>query len=216
MVIYSHFIFIGVKGKIIENGIKRRMTADSKSANLTNGYVSNRSLPKVNKTPPVDYVAVDLEEEKQNQNERYTEPSFEILLPRSKKAIETNPSETIKSKMNMIAEEEFYEITDREFETPSERSNAKTNKTVIVEKSILKVQKSSPKKSSNAAKSQKQFLVSFNAAPERKTIEPSINNTPYNFEVKSSQGIGTGKHVTLKTHKIPPSSINRKVTYLIL
>jgi hypothetical protein len=216
MVIYSNCIFIGAKGKIVENGIKRRIATDSKSTKLQNGYVTNQSAPKVNKAPPVDYIAIDLEEDKHEQNEGYTEPSFEVLIPRSKKAIETNPSETIKSKMNMIAEEEFYEITEREIETPSDRSNAKTNKTVIVEKSVLKVQKSSPKKTPLPAKSQKQFLVSFNAAPGRKTSEPGINNTPYKFEVKSNQGNGGGKHVTLNTHKIPPSSINRKVTYLIV
>lgn len=196
--------------------MKRKIIVDFKSNKPMNGYVTNQSAPKVKKAPPVDYIAIDLEEDRHNQTERYTEPSFEVLLPRSKKPIEADSPEAIKSKMNMIAEEEFYEITDKEFETPSERLDVKTNKAVNSEKSILKVQKSNPKKFPHPAKSQKQFLVSFNAAPDRKTFEPSINNTPYKFEVRASQGNGTGKPITMKTHKIPPGSVNRKVTYFIV
>jgi hypothetical protein len=221
MVIYNHFIFIGVKGKIAENGIKRRINADVKSSKHKNGYVTNRSVPKMNNSPPVDYVAIDLEEDRQEQIDSYTEPSFEVLLPRTKQSIEICSPKTTNSRMNMIAEEEIIDITDKEFETPSERLekiDVKSNKDDKNTKPIFKVQKSYPKKFPSPTKSHKQILISFNAAPDRKTYEPSINKTPYSFDVRASQGNGTSqgndstKNLTMKTHKIPPSGISRKVT----
>ena len=132
--------------------------------------------------------------------------------------VTSSPMERLSSNMKMIVEEEIIEIGDKEFETPSERmdKDGKTSKAESMdqffERSISRVQKSSPKKNPQSGKTKKPVLQSFNPVPERKTVEPSINNTPYQLDVRASQGNGIqNKPITLNTHKVPMGGSSRKV-----
>jgi hypothetical protein len=177
----------------------------------------------MNRAPPADYIAIDLVSDnqvKKNKKPRI-DPPVEVILPKGPKPNQINSPPSFPTNMNMIVEEEMIEYVDKEFETPSERmeSKASVNESIdkFFDRSISRVQKSSPKKNPQNGKPKKPVLQSFNPVPERKTVEPSLNNAPYLLDVRASQGNGIqNKQITLNTHKVTTGSSNRKVEYCCL
>lgn len=175
----------------------------------------------MSRAPPADYIAIDLVSDTKTQKNSKADPPIEVLMPKGPKPIQNNSPPNFPTNMKMIVEEEIIEYVDKEFETPSERMDSKASVSESIDnffdRSISRVQKSSPKKNPQSGNPKKPVLQSFNPVPERKTAEPSINNTPYQLDVRASQGNGIqNKQITLSTHKVSNGSAIRKVIYCYL